>query len=204
MNIRKIDDSPHQIASTTRRHLLTATASSLITSAATASTVLGATSLQARRLVSWNTNEGIWRCWFEGHASDVPLAADDAQELFGSRVKIQHVIAQDIEWLLGNPHGVNVPTLRVGCATSDSVAEAVETAFHRAGVNPVRRDDVATTYGGLILISANQQALMLESYRAALKWLDQRFGESICFGQQFLVDDSLSHGMRRVSVVIAT
>lgn len=203
MNIRKIDDSPHQIASTTRRHLLTATASSLITSAATASTVLGETSPLARRLVAWNTKEGVWRCWFEGHNADVPPAAGDMQALFGDRVKIQHVIAQDLEWLLGDPHSGNVPTLRVGCATSHCVANAVATAFNRAGVNPVGRDDVATTYGGLILISTNQQALMLESYRAVLKWLDQRFGESICFGQQFLVDDSLSHGMRRVSVAIA-
>ena len=102
MNIRKIDDSPHQIASTTRRHLLTATASGLIASAASASTVLGATSQLARQLVAWNTNEGIWRCWFEGHAADVAPAAGDAQELFGDRVKIQHVIAQDLEWLLGD------------------------------------------------------------------------------------------------------
>ena len=203
MNIRKIDDSPHQIASTTRRHLLTATASGLIASAASASTVLGATSQLARQLVAWNTNEGIWRCWFEGHAADVAPAAGDAQELFGDRVKIQHVIAQDLEWLFGDPHSVNVPTLRVGCATSHSVADAVAAAFHRAGVNPVRRDDVATTYGGLILISAKQQALMLESYKSVRGWLDQRFNESICFGQQFLVDDSLSHGMRRVSVAIA-
>lgn len=203
MSIRKIDSSPHQIASTTRRHLLAATAGGLITSATTASTLLGATSLQARQLVSWNTDDGVWRCWLEGHAADVPLAADDAQELFGDRVKTQHVIAQDLEWLLGDPHSGNVPTLRVGCAKSHRVADAVKTAFHRAGVNPVRRNQ-PTTYAGLIFISANQQALMLESYRAALKWLDQRFGESICFGQQFLVDDSLSHGMRRVSVVIAT
>lgn len=203
MNIRKIDSSPQQIASTTRRHLLAATAGGWITSAATASTVLGATSRVARRLVSWSTNEGLWRCWFEGHAADVPPAANDAQALFGDRVKVQHVIAQDLEWLLGDPHSVNVPVLRVGCATSHSVADAVETAFHRSGVNPVGRDDVAATYGGLILISANQQALMLESYRAALKWLDQRFGESICFGQQFLVDPALAHGTWRVSVAIA-
>lgn len=203
MNTRKNDGNPPRIASTTRRHLLTATASGLITSAATVSTVLGATSRVARRLISWDTNEGIWRCWFEGHAADVPPAANDAQELFGDRVKIQHVIAQDLEWLLGDLHSVNVPTLRVGCATSHSVADSVATAFNRAGVNPVGRDDVATTYGGLILISANQQALMLESYRAALKWLDQRFGESICFGQQFLLDPALAHGTWRVSVAIA-
>jgi hypothetical protein len=36
MNIQEIDDSPSQIASTTRRHLLAATAGGLITSAATA------------------------------------------------------------------------------------------------------------------------------------------------------------------------
>jgi hypothetical protein len=201
MNIRKNDSSPSQIASKARRHLLAASACGFISSAATASTVLGATSSLTRQLVSWNTNEGHWRCWFEGYSTDVPQAANDAQKLFGDRVKIQHVIAQDLEWLLGDLYSVNVPTLRVGCATSYSVANAVETALNRASVNPVRRNE-PTTYAGLILISANQQALMLESYRAALKWLDQRFGESIYFGQQFLVDPSLAHGMRRVIVVI--
>lgn len=187
-----------------RRKLLATTASSLLVSPAVfATALLGESPQILRQMAIWDEPEGLWRCWFEGQSTDVPDAVSDAQAIWGERVKHQHLNTQDLELLFGQPTRLDVPVMRVGCSTSQSAIIAVYMAFQRAGGNPARHDE-KTKYAGLVLVSASRHELMLETYKELRGWLDQRFAESFYYGQQFLVDRSLGHGIKRVSVAIAT
>lgn len=189
----------------TRRQLLAATTCSILAKqvswAATHSVQGNAdTSRVVRKMASWG--DAALRCWFEGQASDVTQAVDDAQAIWSDRAVVQHLDAQDFELLLKPHKTLGVPLARVGCATSHHLTDAAETAFIRAGRISLRHTG-KTFYAGLVLISLSDDRQFLDSLKTLAAWVCQQIPHESFFGMQVLIDPSLKRGSKRVSVVIA-
>jgi hypothetical protein len=155
-----------------------------------------------RQAASWHENSDSLKCWFEGYAKDIPQAVDDFQSVWGDRAPVHHLDFQDFELLLGPYKTIGLPVLRAACATSHSWNSAAEMALARAGGHRFRHKG-KTLYAGILVISAPDSSLFLDSLLSMRSWTQRNIPDDAFIGMQFLVDRTLASGSKRVSVVIA-
>jgi hypothetical protein len=155
-----------------------------------------------RQLACWHQDSQSLRCWFEGHAEDIPQVVDDLQSVWGDRAVVHHLDLQDFELLLSHHKALGLPLVRAACATSHSWNSAAEMALARAGGHRLRHTG-KMFYAGIIVMSAPDSSLFLDSLLSMRSWTQRNIPDDAFFGMQFLVDRTLASGGKRVSVVIA-
>jgi hypothetical protein len=185
-----------------RRLLATAACTLLAPQLLGAKTVTTDKSKIIRKVAYWHEDSNSLRCWFEGYAEDVPQAVDDLQSVWGDRAVVHHLNFQDFELLLKPDRTLGLPLVRAASATSYSWHQAAEIAFTRAGGHRLRNTG-KIFYGGILVISAPEASLFLDSLRSMRSWVQRKIPDDAFFGMQFLVDRTLARGSKRVSVVIA-
>jgi hypothetical protein len=189
--------------STPRRQLLAIAAGTLL-----APQLVGAKTLTAhkpqinRQAACWHEDSNSLHCWMEGFQEDLPQAVDDLQSVWGERAVVHHLNFQDFELLLKPHKTLGLPLVRAACATSHSWNDAAEIAFTRAGGHRLRNTG-KTFYAGILVMSAPDSSLFLDSLRSMRSWVQQKIPDDEFFGMQFLVDRALARGSKRVSVMIA-
>jgi hypothetical protein len=185
-----------------RRQMLAITACILIApTIANANAILAEKPQIVRQIAEWNVYSIHLKCWFEGLAADVPLALEDAQSIWSDRVPDPSMDFTDLESLLfKNYKPQDLPTMRVGCATSRNLHEAALTAFILAGGNSLRNTG-KYEYGGWVLVST-PESMYVESRSCIRTWTLQHLPYHSYFETEALVDRSLSDRKMRVTVVI--
>jgi hypothetical protein len=188
--------------STPRRQLLATAAGTLLAPQLLAARTHNDKPLIVRQLACWHQDSQDLKCWFEGLAADVPLAVDDAQSIWSDRALDPQLDFQDLESLLfRNPTRQGLPTMRVGCATSFHLCEAVETAYIRAGGRTIC-DTGIYECAGWVLVSAPEH-LLAESRSGIRSWAIQHEPYNAYFDFEALIDHSLERANIRVTVLIA-
>lgn len=193
----------NSIFSSPRRQLLATAACTLLMPQ-----LVGAKTLTAdkqpiiRQAAYWQEDSNSLKCWFEGFAEDVPQIVDDLQSVWSDRAVVHHLDFQDFELLLKPHKTLGLPLVQAACATTLSWNHAAEMAFTRAGGHRLRNAG-KTFYAGIIVMSAPDASLFLDSLRSMHSWTQRNIPDDAFFGMQFLVDRSLAGESKRVSVVIA-